>query len=189
MKYAQLVSLSQGLFALVSEEDLPRVLAHKWSAARASSDRRNFYAVTRMGAALVKMHRFLTDAGPGTEVDHLDGDGLNCARQNLVICGRAENANNLRRTVPAALSVDMLPPCVRGYTFTRGIERVFPRGVMVRAQPGVRYTLHDDTARAGVLEWSRTKAGFYVIDQCEADLEAADAADRRRLALLGLCDA
>lgn len=87
------IPLSQGLVALVDDEDADLVLsAGKWSAAR----RRNtFYAVRQARRPdgtkyILKMHRFLT----GHErTDHRNGDGLDNRRSNL---RHATNAENLR---------------------------------------------------------------------------------------------
>lgn len=40
------------------------------------------------------IHRLLLQPGPGLEVDHIDGDGLNCVRANMRIVTRTSNAHN-----------------------------------------------------------------------------------------------
>jgi len=40
------------------------------------------------------IHRFLMQPGPGLEVDHIDGDGLNCVRANMRLVTRGENMLN-----------------------------------------------------------------------------------------------
>jgi hypothetical protein len=43
----------------------------------------------------VYLHRFILDAPLGVEVDHRDGNGLDCRRSNLRIATRSQNAMNV----------------------------------------------------------------------------------------------
>lgn len=43
----------------------------------------------------IYLHRFIVDAPKGKEVDHWDGNGLNCRRDNLRVTDRQGNALNL----------------------------------------------------------------------------------------------
>lgn len=83
--------LSQGLFAVVDDEDWDRIAAHKWCALRT---RRNVYGARRLGARTIYLHRAILDAPKGLEVDHIDHDGLNCVRSNLRLTTRSQNAQN-----------------------------------------------------------------------------------------------
>lgn len=91
------ISLTQGLFALVDDEDYGQLSVYKWYAIKAG---RTFYAVrnTRIenvGWRIIRMHRQilgLTD--PKAITDHADGDGLNNQRYNLRACSKSENARN-----------------------------------------------------------------------------------------------
>lgn len=186
MTYARLVPLTRGLFALVDDLAFARVAAAKWSAVPTSCLRRNHYAVARIDGKVVKMHRFLTDAAPGEEVDHGDGDGLNNTGQNLKNCSRQENAQNSGRGGAAALSVGLLPPSVRGYTYTRGLERPFPAGSLVPVQPGLRYVLAPPPAAP--LVWTADRYGHPIIAELEAALELEDWREERVLIASGLCD-
>lgn len=92
-----LVPLSAGKVALISPEDAERVLAYKWSyhgagyACRNSYERRDDGAVKR---GKIMLHRFIAGAPNCMDVDHENGDGLNCQRYNLRVATRAQNIAN-----------------------------------------------------------------------------------------------
>ncbi|MGN6757141.1 MAG: HNH endonuclease [Thermomicrobiales bacterium] len=88
-----LVPLTQGKFAFIDAEDAPRVLAHAWCLART---RTGFYAQRRDSSTRrpITLHMFLTEAPPGIEVDHKNGDGLDNRRENLRLATRQQNAMN-----------------------------------------------------------------------------------------------
>ncbi len=98
MKY---IPLSQGLYAQVSDEDYLRVSQFKWSASFQGSSGEQAYAVrfkTVDGKRIkVWLHRFvmgLPDSLEGDDplvVDHEDGDGLNCQRDNLTVVPWSKN--------------------------------------------------------------------------------------------------
>ena len=90
------IALSQGKTAIVDNQDYDELAQYKW---RAYKDRHTWYAMrnTPRGAGrrtVVQMHRQILGAGPGQQVDHWDGDGLNNQRENLRECTNQENAAN-----------------------------------------------------------------------------------------------
>jgi hypothetical protein len=89
------IPLSQGKVALVDDEDYQRVSAFKWSAALRDH---KWYACRNLGRQhkqqLIYLHRFIVDAPTGCEVDHEDGNGLNCMRLNLRKCTPVQNRCN-----------------------------------------------------------------------------------------------
>jgi hypothetical protein len=95
------VPLTRGQVAIVDDEDADRVLAHKWRAKRDETGRR-WYAVrsVRNGEKVrhVRLHRFILDAPPGVEVDHVDSNGLDNRRANLRLATRSQNQFNRERT-------------------------------------------------------------------------------------------
>ena len=94
------VPLTQGKFALISDEDA--VLAKQnW---HAHSARHTYYAERKKhdykGIRILKMHRVVMERVIGRKladdefIDHIDGDGLNNTRENLRIVDVSENLAN-----------------------------------------------------------------------------------------------
>lgn len=89
------LGLQSGLVAIVDVADLELVEGRTWSAMRGH---RTWYAYSRPGRQMVRLHRLLMELGPDDprRVDHRDGDGLNNRRSNLRIASSFENARNIR---------------------------------------------------------------------------------------------
>ena len=90
-----IVPLSRGLVAIIDGADADRVLAHKWSAGWTGT---RWYARRSIGTNgdyhHLYLHRFILDAPPGVRVDHENGDGLDCRRENLRFATVTQNAGN-----------------------------------------------------------------------------------------------
>ncbi len=91
------IPLTQGKFALIDDTDYERVNQFKWCAIYRH---RNWYA-TRTSYTPTKktiyLHRFILDAPDECQVDHRDGDGLNCQRVNLRLATHGQNMQNSKR--------------------------------------------------------------------------------------------
>jgi len=80
------IPLTQGLVAIVDDEDFKRLIRNRWFAGR---KRRQTYAVRQIYLAESKtnrrlyMHREVLGARPGSQVDHANGNGLDNRRSNL----------------------------------------------------------------------------------------------------------
>ncbi len=91
------IALTQGKVAVVDDADFDGLAAFNWCATR---HRHRWYAVRRTpkGAdgksVIVRMHRQILGAPVGLDVDHRDGDGLNCQRENLRVATRQQNSRN-----------------------------------------------------------------------------------------------
>ncbi len=86
-KKTALIPLSQGLSALIDQEDLELLSRYRWYAARNSAGL--FYATTRLN-----MHRLLLNAPLDLFVDHINGNPLDNRKENLRLCTNAENQQN-----------------------------------------------------------------------------------------------
>lgn len=96
----KLIPLTQGKFAMVDDELFEELNKFKWCALKKG---RNFYAVRNMPGARgtnIYMHRAITDALPGQEPDHVDGNGLNNLLTNLSLGDHLANTHSfLKRRV------------------------------------------------------------------------------------------
>jgi hypothetical protein len=91
-----IVPLTQGKEAIIDACDVHLVEGVNWYA---MENRNTFYAqrVLRTGPnkkTTIKMHRVITSADSGLEIDHKDGNGLNNRRSNMRIATRSQNSRN-----------------------------------------------------------------------------------------------
>lgn len=86
-------------FAVVDEEDFPKVEHLTWSEAWRSKDL--VYAVARVPGSerLVYMHRLVLGVREKVLVDHWNGNGLDNRRSNLRSCDSVQNQGNRRPSV------------------------------------------------------------------------------------------
>jgi HNH endonuclease len=91
------VELTQGKVALIDDEDWCLVKAFKWYALWERNSRR-FCAVTNVGTGggkqrKLRMHR-LVMGEPAGQVDHRNGNMLDCRKENLRLATPVENRRN-----------------------------------------------------------------------------------------------
>jgi hypothetical protein len=97
------IKLTRGYVAIVDDEDFERVSKIRWQ----SMPNRNgkIYAKGCLTAKLreegskpiqVLMHRYVMNAQPNTELDHINGDGLDNRKENLRFTTHQENLRNRR---------------------------------------------------------------------------------------------
>jgi hypothetical protein len=86
------ILLTQGKFALISNHQYERVRHFSW---RATWSGKKWYASTLIDGKTVYLHRFIAGVtDTKTQVDHKDGDGLNCQDYNLRTCSNKQNSRN-----------------------------------------------------------------------------------------------
>lgn len=85
------ISLTQGMVALVDDEDYEMVLQYKWSLVKG---RNTYYAEQKRRVKYRHMHRFIMNTPKGMIVDHLDGNGLNNQKYNMRNCTYSQNNQN-----------------------------------------------------------------------------------------------
>ena len=92
------IPLTQGMFALVDDEDFKELSKHKWHIRK---KKYTFYARARIeidgNRKLVYMHRIIMDAPKDRQIDHKNGDGLDNQRSNLRFCTNGQNQHNRRK--------------------------------------------------------------------------------------------
>lgn len=90
--------LTQGKYALIDDEDYPRLKDFRWCFHRIEG-----YAIATVygvhptrprGQTTLVMHRLVLNAPKGTMVDHVNGDKLDNRKANLRLCNRNGNAHN-----------------------------------------------------------------------------------------------
>lgn len=92
------VPLTRGMFALIDLEDAPLVSHRSWHARRARTGSGKWYAAagTRDSSGtfrILLLHREIVHGAP--EIDHINGDGLDCRKANLRKTDRLGNTKNV----------------------------------------------------------------------------------------------
>lgn len=89
---ARWIPLTQGKFALVDEADYEWLNQWNWQLSNGYAVRSR--RIPKGKRQAIYMHRVVCNAPIGTEVDHLDSDGLNNRRSNLRIATTSQNQRN-----------------------------------------------------------------------------------------------
>jgi hypothetical protein len=94
----KLIPLTQGQYAQVDDDDFERVNEHRWLAQWSICSRR-FYAVRwsrggRKSRRHFSLHHEVTGILNTVQIDHADGDSLNCQKYNLRACTYSQNQAN-----------------------------------------------------------------------------------------------
>ena len=85
------------MVAKVDDEDYDSISQFKWYAQVIRGKvyaARNRSRKSPLGKRTIFLHRVISNASDGEMVDHIDGDGLNCCRNNLRNCTNSENLMN-----------------------------------------------------------------------------------------------
>ena len=93
------IPLTRGKVAIVDEQDAPLALQFKWHACNRKT---TWYAGSSHGRFFggkgLYLHRVLMEPAEGQHVDHINGNGLDCRRENMRLCTVTENRRNKRKT-------------------------------------------------------------------------------------------
>ena len=89
------IPLTQGMVALIDDEDFERVITINWHASL-SKDHNTYYAMGYLtGRKHIAMHRIILGANnPQILIDHIDGNGLHNWRSNLRMTNNSVNILN-----------------------------------------------------------------------------------------------
>jgi hypothetical protein len=92
------IQLRCGMTAEFDDADMPLVVAMNPGLQKivSSSGKVYLYVTFKKKGRRGLMHRLITGAPAGLDVDHIDGNGLNNKRSNLRVCSHAENMRNRR---------------------------------------------------------------------------------------------
>lgn len=97
---AREIDLSQGLRAIVDDDDFDWLSQMRWCAHR---EGRQIYAWSYKNVdgrqTYLKMHRIILNAPQCAVVDHVNGNGLDNRRENIRLATRTENCANRGKTV------------------------------------------------------------------------------------------
>ena len=93
------ITLTQGKEAIVDDDDYEMLMEYKWCAQKRIT---GIFYVARSTPKdssgkqkiLLLMHREITNAPKGMEVDHINGNPLDNRKENLRICTNQQNAMN-----------------------------------------------------------------------------------------------
>lgn len=96
------IPLTKGKSAIVDDSDFEWASKWKWSCAA------NGYAVrTPMENGVQRsifLHREIMQPASGEVVDHINGDTLDCRRENMRVCTNAENSRNRKKPITGKTS-------------------------------------------------------------------------------------
>lgn len=84
--------LGEGKVAVVDTQDYPRVSGYRWHLTTGG-----YVAYSPSKTSKIWLHREVMGAPAGTQVDHRDGDKLDCRRSNLRLATPAENSRNVSK--------------------------------------------------------------------------------------------
>lgn len=92
------IKLSNGMTALVDDDDFGRVSQFKWHCLRQDQ----LYAIRhfpRVGKVYrsERLHRFILQVPKGMDIDHINGNGLDCRKSNLRIATKSQNQANRKK--------------------------------------------------------------------------------------------
>lgn len=127
----KLLRLSSGSFTKVDDDDYEKAVSlGSWH----ENNKGYAYHSTSKGGIRRKiyLHRFVTNAKPGFDVDHLDHDPLNNTKKNLRVCSHRENLKNRAKKT-------------KGYFFS---SRYGKWEVKLHGKYGGRYNSEEEAAAA-----------------------------------------
>lgn len=102
------IPLTRGLFAIVDDADFEKFGRFKWNAnPMRHLQKTSFYAIRWIPGGLKKvlLHRLIMGDPKGMDVDHRDGNTLDCRRKNLRCATQAETTRNRGKTSKKTTSI------------------------------------------------------------------------------------
>jgi hypothetical protein len=89
------IKLTQGKYALVDDEDFEKLNKHKWYFHQGYVHRnsKTFFGKRKV----ISLHRAIMNYPKNKQIDHIDGNGLNCQKYNMRICTNNQNGKNQKK--------------------------------------------------------------------------------------------
>lgn len=90
-----------GKFLIVDEDDYDRISKFSWSMDKdgyAQAHLKGSWDKVKNTGKKVKAHRIIIDCPDGMEVDHKNGNRLDCRKKNLRVATHAQNLGNQKKT-------------------------------------------------------------------------------------------
>lgn len=96
---AKWIPLGGGGFVLVDESDYEFLSLFNWTVAHHKYTKYAYFRRRIDGKyKSFLMHRVITGAPHGMQVDHINGNGLDCRRSNMRVCSIKDNHRNVRKS-------------------------------------------------------------------------------------------
>jgi HNH endonuclease len=91
------IPLTKGAKAVVDDADYEFVNTYKWYLDNVGYACHSFWSPATNRRYNVRLHQFLLDVDPPLTVDHINGNRLDCRRNNLRVATREQNQWNRRK--------------------------------------------------------------------------------------------
>ena len=89
------IPLTGGKFALIDQDDIPKVSKHSWYLHKGTTNYARSWVNQDGGRMSLRLHRFILNIDdPKIKVDHIDGNGLDCRKSKLRVVNNSENRMN-----------------------------------------------------------------------------------------------
>lgn len=90
------ISLKNGRIAIIDDEDYEIVSQYRWYLLKGKNTEYACHKKTENAISLptILMHRLVMNAPKGSQIDHINGDGLDNRKCNLRFCSHQENSRN-----------------------------------------------------------------------------------------------
>ena len=93
------ILVSGGLVALIDDKDFALVQGYSWNACpgKNTTYAKAWVRGTYSPQKNIYLHRLILNAPKGIQVDHQNGDGLDCQRANIRLASNGQNTCNARK--------------------------------------------------------------------------------------------
>jgi hypothetical protein len=140
---------SQGRTTRVSREDYAWLASRRWRL-----DREGGYVLGCHNGTVEYLHRLITNAPRGKQVDHINGDTLDNRRSNLRVCSHMENQRNQHAVRGASVYKGVSKHRTKWQAQIRVNKKCIRLGCFATQQEAA--VAYDDAARTHFGEFAKT---------------------------------